>query len=143
MRKLSLFTVRICFILLLVSLNSCMVAEQVPVKNAGLCYMPFGAQTYAPISREQLAYTCHDFGSVVVRGKAWDEVTDLIQKSANGISFDDNVVRLRIQLPMGEPIYINQEGQMIQGERIYKLSTAAMEELTEQMEDLLRKKLPR
>lgn len=132
---------RLSFLLISGSILGCSSSEQA-VQNVGLCYVPFGAQTYAPISRSQLSYTCDDLGMVVVKGKGWEEIVSLIQKPSKGSTFDDNIVRLRIQLSSGEPIFVNQDGEMIRGEKTYQLSTSAMEDLTEQMEDLLRKKLP-
>ena len=132
---------RLSFVLISISILGCSSTEKA-VQEADLCYVPFAAQTYAPISRSRFSYTCDDLGLVAVKGKGWEEIVDLIQKPSNGSSFDDNIVRLRIQLSSGEPVFVNQDGEMMQGQKTYKLSASAMKELTEQMEHLLRKKLP-
>ena len=100
---------------------------------ARVCYIPFSASTYAAIDRDSFGKKCTDLGDMKLSDELLKGLFDQVKRATPTKSFDDNVVRLSIRMPDGALVYVNQDGEVIRGAEIVKVSAQYIAELDKEL----------
>ena len=74
-----------------------------------ICYVPFGVETYVPMTVANIDSHCSHVGELDMHDKKYLDIQSLIRKAGVG-SFKDEFVRVKIAVPGSDHIYIDNYG---------------------------------
>lgn len=124
---------RICFsiaLLIGVALVGCKEdSTALSSSSVSVCYIPFSAHTFAPVTRANIGTKCTDLGMLNIHDEPIRGLYQEINRSSGASSFDDNVVRLSIRGRDGSLLYVDQNGNVTRNGRMVKLSADFVEKL--------------
>ena len=107
-------------------------------KTVKLFYLPFGAETYVPVTRQTIEKDATCIFELAAASAEAGRLTLLLQSGTES-GFDDRVVRLKIIGLFPETVCVNQDGEVIrEPARVYRLSDGTFAELKLVMEGLFR-----
>lgn len=129
-----LLTLAVVFILSVLSM-ACEGEEPV----AKICYVPFGVETYVPMTVANIDSHCSHVGELDTHDREYLGIQSLIQRAKAG-SFKDGLVRAKIAVPGSDPIYIDNDGGVKMGASQYHLDASGLSKVKKTLERVTSKK---
>lgn len=102
-------------------------------------YVPFGAETFMPVTRENIEHKALCVVEIDVSSTAADRVRSLIKRDKTG-TFNDNRVRLKLSGALDEDLFIDSAGNAFLGrsQTEYGLSEGNFKKLGVLLEQLVK-----
>lgn len=104
-------------------------------------YVPLGAETYVPMTVENIEEHYIRYVDLEDSSSEFKKIMSLVQPSAPG-KFDEKSVRVKIDSPNHENVYIDNHGVVKFGESSFLLAESNLKKVKKMLEDVTQQRQP-
>ena len=123
-------------LMMILSITSSCIGRDEMIERARIYYVPIGAETYIPITEENIDSSFVRYGEVEINNRNFRKLLSIIEIAKPGV-FEADMLRVKIVIPDDQLIYIdNYGGIMVYPTNYLKLSGSNLSKIKAILENI-------